>query len=87
MLFHITYILSKLQDKMLFEAVESLFGISDSTSTQIINWSKVEEIIGGWRSSLQCKNRWNKNLKYRKEDYKTVPWTTDEVCMYLRISI
>lgn len=43
-----------------------------------IDWEKVSEHIETQRTAEQCAKRWNNALKYRRPEFRPLPWTKQE---------
>ena len=62
------------EDLKLIEAV-SLYGWGNPLN---IDWEKVSQHLNSDRSADQCSRRWNSAIKYRRAEYKALPWSKEE---------
>ncbi|CAE7570840.1 mybL, partial [Symbiodinium microadriaticum] len=62
------------EDQKLTEAV-TLYGWGNPVN---IDWDKVSQHLNSERSADQCSRRWNSAIKYRRAEYKALPWSKEE---------
>lgn len=62
------------EDLKLTEAIE-LYAWGDPVT---VDWEKVSEHVETNRTADQCAKRWNNALKYRRSEFRSLPWTKEE---------
>lgn len=62
------------EDLKLVEAVD-MFGWGNPLT---IDWEKVSQHLNSDRTAEQCSRRWIGALKYKRADFKTLPWSKEE---------
>jgi hypothetical protein len=64
------------EDLKLTEAIDLY--LWDDRDPPAIDWEKVSEHLESHRTADQCARRWNSAVKYRRPEFKPIPWTKQE---------